>query len=166
MPSPHYPNGDYLCVIKRQRWGVLPSANATDYFALVFEPIQANDGGELPEPAYEREVLLYFTQKAAPHSIKRLRELGWEGARLTELEPGSPNHHSFAGVELVITCGRNDAGYEAWSLPMAGQIPKESDRSVAAKLDRLFGKQLSVGAKKKPSPEPAMAAAGVDEIPF
>lgn len=172
MPHPHYEPGRYKGVVTGQRFGVTP--NDTDYFALEFEPTEAVGPNQFPDTVYKAELTLYFTEKAAPYSIEKLRRLGWDGTKLTQLEPSHPQHTSLIGTELELVCRVNDKGYNDWDLsaPGASATAKESDKGVAAKLDRLFGKQLMAalpGPKKaEPKPRPVAPAAAVDaeEIPF
>lgn len=164
MPSPHYETGKYRAAITGQRFGTLPTG--TDYFALDFTPTESLGANELPTTIYSREVLLYFSEKAAPHSVEKLRSMGWNGARLMELEPGAPNHHSLIGTEIEVECGRNDKGYEDWRFSSTGGgQPKESDKGVAAKLDKLFGKALmaSAAAKKAAPKKETVPPAGKEE---
>lgn len=177
MPHPHYEPGRYKGVVTAQRFGVTP--NDSDYFALEFKPTEAAGPNAMPDMVYNAELTLYFTDRAVQYSIEKLRRLGWNGTKLTQLEPSHPQHTSLVGTELDLVCRVNDKGYNDWDLAAPGPAPaKDSDKSVAAKLDRLFGKQLMAtvpgkaapkAAPKAPAkPQPAPVAAEVDseEIPF
>lgn len=172
MPHPHYEPGKYRGVVTGQRFGVTP--NDSDYFAIEFEPTAAVGPNQLPATIYKAELTLYFTEKSAPYSIEKLRRIGWDGTRLTQLEPSHPQHTSLIGTELALVCRVNDKGYNDWDLEAPGSSPtaKESDKGVASKLDRLFGKQLMAavpGGKKaetKPRSAPQQAAVDTEEIPF
>lgn len=161
MPASHYEPGTYRGVVTAQRFGVTP--NGSDFFAIEFEPTEATGANTLPGQIYRREVTLYFTEKAAKYSIDNLRRIGWDGVKLSQLDPDHPQHNDLAGTELELVCSINDKGYDEWNLTAPGAgAAKESDKSVAAKLDKLFGKQLMAampaGAKKaapakKPAPQ-------------
>jgi hypothetical protein len=171
MPHPHYETGPYKAVITSQRFGTTPTES--DFFAIEFEPTEASAANQLPAQIYRRELTLYMTEKAITYSIEKLRRLGWNGAKLAELEPNNPNCHSLAGIEIDVVMALNDKGYEDWNLaaPGSGQAPKESEQGVASKLDKLFGKTLmaSVPAGKKAAPKKkaeTVPPADDDEVPF
>ncbi len=170
MPASHYESGPYKGVVTSQRFGVTPTGS--DYFSLEFEPTEATGANSLPGQIYKRELTLYFTEAAAPYSIKNLRRIGWDGVKLSVLDPEHPQHHSLAGTELELVCTINAKGYDEWNLtaPSSVGTSKESDKGVAAKLDKLYGKQLAstMPGVKAAKPKAPVAAAAMEEseIPF
>lgn len=166
MPSPNYEAGNYRAKITGQRFGELPTG--TPYFALDFEPIQSLGANEFPETVYQRDLLLFLSQGAAQYTIEKLRRIGWEGSRFSDLDPTREGFDSLAGIEIDVTCGRNDKGYETWDLMAAGGRARESDSALPAKLDKLFGKALKASAPRKAAvPQPAAQEAEDDvEVPF
>ena len=169
---PHYEKGTYRANVTGQRFGVTP--NKTPYFAVSFEPTSALGMNSFPSEVFERELTLYFSDKAAPYSIEHLRRLGWNGTHLTDLDPDTPNFHSLAGTEVEVVCDYSDKGYEDWNLKGTGSngAAKESTKGVAAKLDRLFGKALKSAMPKPQSeitPQPTVVTVpddDEDDVPF
>lgn len=166
----HYEPGDYLCRVVDQRFGQTPNNSA--YFQLEFEPMQALGANTFPEQVYNRHTNLFITEKSHQYTIEKLRALGFTGTKFAQLDLSHPQAHSFVGQEVKMTCS-HDGQYENWELARdkGSGTPKESDPSVAAKLDGMFGKSLMVaipaGDKKpKAAPKPAAVAPGGDEIPF
>lgn len=134
---------------------------------------------------YERTIKVTITDNTIDRILSDLRNIGFTGSRFSELDPSNPKCHSFVGTEIDAECrhkpGRDDKSklFEDWDFPYS-RAPREaiaSDKSVASKLDALFGKKLSEvngGAKRAPAqrrePEPVSVADGNrppdDEIPF
>lgn len=167
MPS-HYEPGPYVAKITAQRFGETP--NGSPYFALMIEPTASKGANTLPAQIYEREITLYVTDKSYQYTVEKLRKLGWQGSKFSELDPSNDEYHSFVDLELDVTCSLNEKGYDEWNLSKGGgKDAPGSDSSVAKKLDTLFGKALmsSAPAKPKKATKPKAAADIPDsECPF
>lgn len=169
----HYEPGDYKARIVRQGFSE-SKQKSTPFFFIEIEPIEALGANDLPSPAYKRTLDWYCTDNTMKFVIEKLRFLGWNGTKLAELEPGAPNHHSFVGQEIDVYCKHTPEGYEDWEMSTGrtgGSSGPEEQKGVAAKLDRLFGKQLvatTPGKPKasKPKAEPVATATDDEEIPF
>lgn len=169
MPVQHYEKGTYRGVVTAQRFGETPTGSP--YFAIEFEPKEATGANDFPDIVFKREVTLYMTEKAAPYSIANLRRIGWEGSSFAALDPTREDFDSLAGTEIDVVCDYNDKGYEDWNLAGPNNAPKESDKTLPGKLDKLFGKALKSSASKA-TPAKAKKTETVppdiedDEIPF
>ena len=167
---PHYEKGTYRATVKSQRFGQTP--NGSDYLAIEFEPTSALGVNTFPEEVYKRELTLYFTEKAAQFSIDKLRRMGWNGTKLFNLDPSSPNYESLEGAVINVVCRHSDKGYEDWDLTApggGGTAAAPSDAAIANRLDKLFGKALKTTVPKS-SPKPAVKETvpptDDDEVPF
>lgn len=152
----HYEPGSYKAKVTGQRFGVTP--NGSPYFAIQIEPTDAVGANDLPEAIYPRDVTLYVTEKAAPFTIEKLRELGFRGTKFTQLDPESEKHHSFVGQSLDVICKIGEKGYDEWDLARtAGSADqRQNDPKIASRLDNLFGKALV--ASVPPASEPKQEA--------
>ena len=174
----HYATGKYRGKVTSQRFG--ETTKGTPFFKLTFEPVSCtSDEYAFPDTVYPRDVTLFLSEKALPYSIEKLRALGWEGVKFAELEPSTEGFFDFRNAEIEVACSISDAGYEDWDLitHRNGEV-KESDASIAATLDRTYGKELlaSQPAKKLPlqggefpetiTPDEAKKESGGDDIPF
>ena len=168
MPHSHYEPGIYTANIVGQRFGETP--NGTPYFALEFEPTSAAAPTNFPMEVYKRDLTLYFSDKAAPYSIEKLRRIGWNGTQLVMLDPENPKCESLSGIEIECVCRINDKGYDEWDLtaPGGGAATKESKQGVASKLDRRFGKALKTALPQKLAQRPATVPDDTqeDDTPF
>lgn len=157
----YFDPGKYLVEISSQGFDESKDKK-TPFFWLTFVPlgminIEDPDGNLIPCNEYEREIRLWFTERATPYTIRRLRELGWLGSSLAELEPGGG--HSFVGKTVRLSCShRNDGDkiYDVWEFPpIGGGGNSENNSEVARKLDALFGGELV-----KTATAPAQSAGG------
>lgn len=168
----HYEPGDYKARIVRQGFAESKNKN-TPFFYLEIEPTESTGANALPEKIYRRTIDLYVTDKTIERVVETLRELGWNGTKLAELEPGSPNHFSLVDQEIDVYC-KIEEGYDRFYLSRKSGAPASGpaeQKGVAAKLDKLFGKQLmsALPGKKaapKPPAEPVAAVDDDDSIPF
>jgi hypothetical protein len=152
----------------------------TPYFFFRGTPIAEVVGSEEHEcKPYEREIVMYLTDRAVDYAIAKLRALGWEGSSFKELDPATPDAVVWIGQVFDVECDHetNDQGtWEKWQLPQAavGDKPAKpkSNVKIAGKLDAMFSKTLKGSAKPSaPKPAPkreAVAANGPsdEEIPF
>ncbi len=170
----HYEPGDYKARIVRQGFSE-SKHKSTPFFFIEILPFESLGANELPSPQYKRTLDWYCTEKTMQYVIEKLRFLGWNGTKLSELEPGAANHHSFVDQEIDVYCTITAEGYEDWQLSTGrggGSSGPEEQKGVAAKLDKLFGKQLMAAvptgkkAESKPRPAPQPVAVDSEEIPF
>lgn len=170
---PHYEQGTYAANVADQRFAT--NANDKAYFELEFEPTRALGANTFPDIVYRRNLKLYCTDKSMEYTIDKLRELGFNGTKFAQLDLSHPQAHSFVGQEINVVCSHSDDGkYENWDLAKTGgsSTPRESDPTVASRLDALFGKSLmaTVPATREKTPVAKKAAApslpAADAIPF
>jgi len=166
---PHYEPGVYQAEVLGQEFR--PSTSkGTPGFHLKIRP----EGG-----AYERELTFWITEKTAEYVARDLAKLGFRGSSFAELEPGTPNYHSFAGDTITVVCSHEKSNtdpnkvFERWQLPYEGGETGEPMASKdVRKLDALFGKHLKRAAKAAPAeskpitPEDAKAEADDSDVPF
>lgn len=178
MSGPYYAEGIYSFRVKDQ--GFAETEKGTPYFFLRGEPAELifSDGTEPCEKRYEREIVMYLTDKAVEYAVDKLRSLGWEGSSFTELDPTQAGGLTWIGQVIRAECkhrpGLKDPTkiYENWDLPFVeGDRPPKpkSDIKIAAKLDAMFSKIARSSAKaeapkpSKPKREPITSG---DDIPF
>lgn len=170
----HYDQGDYDVRITSQRFGTTESDNP--FFAITFQPtakIDMETGDRIDCGGPVRTMRLFLSEKAAPHSIKKLRSLGWTGSSFGDLNPESGEHHSFVDQTVVVRCKHEEykgQPQEKWDFPHDGGLEiKPLDDKGMRKLDALLGKHLKDGAKPKASPvkHTTTAASGNgSKVPF
>lgn len=155
--QPFFARGTYQMKVTDQ--GFAETDSGTPYFYLI-GTLQAEliNGEPAACKNYERQITLYLSEKAAPHTIARLRGLGWEGGKLAELDPHDP--HSLSWVGQLITCecehenSKKNPGdvYERWQLPApagGGRKAPTSSKELASKLDAIYGDHVKATATKK-----------------
>ncbi len=171
--GPFYKEGLYFGTVTGQRFG-MTGQKKTPYIAIAFKPtLRANpvtpndkDTGEALETSYEREVTLYITEATIKNgmTVEQLRAVGWEGTRFSDLDPDSPNFQDLTGNEVKFYCKHETAKegthkgktFDRWSVSTGtkgGSFDKpENQKGVAAKLDALFGADISAPpVSKSPS---------------
>lgn len=183
--GPYYQRGDYKFRVSEQ--GFSETESGTAYFFLRGVPIlHIVEGVEYAcERQFEREITLYLSDAAVDYAVEKLRHLGWQGDKFSELDPMSPNAVTWIGQEIDVYCkhepGRKDknALFESWQLPWSDKKPDgsakppkpKSDARVASKLDAMFGRKLKESSTKPSAPKPPPprvnnAPMVGDEIPF
>lgn len=127
---------------------------------------------ELPDIGEQVSVFLYFSDAAAPHSIKRLRRAGWSGDDLSNLV-GLGSTECSVSIKYEDYQGEQKMKAEIES---GGTIVLETTLDDKAK--KAFGAKFRDLAKSTPKPvaqaangaqKPASAPAATgtgDEIPF
>jgi hypothetical protein len=170
---PHYEKGRYKATVTAQGFSE-SKEKKTPYLFLEVAPFEALGASVLPEKIYRREIKRYVTEKTINRLIEDLRGIGWNGTKLSELDPSNPSHHSFIDQEIEVDCD-HDGEFDRFDLAYEPSTQAESMPGIASKLDKLYGKALVAAAPaKKATPKPAAAAVpegvpaddGDDEIPF
>lgn len=182
-----YEAGKYKFAITSQGFTQAKTSSNPQFFLVgkVTGQINPDDSNEIWDcESYERTIKLTITDKTIDRVLSDLRKIGFAGSRFTELDPENPKCHSFVGQEIDVQCTleagqtNKDKLYERWELPYEAK-PREaikSEKTVASKLDALFGKKLSAanGGAKRPATRRATALAAPegddrddnDPIPF
>lgn len=171
MPA-FYEQGDYAAKVTRQAFGQSDNEKKTAFFALTVQPAARIDmeTGDRTDVAksYDRTIKMFLSEGAAPHTVKKLRALGFDGASFGDLNPDTEDHFSFVGQEVVVRCKHEDyngSPVEKWDFPQegGGLENKPLDDKGMRRLDALFGKVLKEtkpAAKSDPPRETATAGAG------
>lgn len=158
---PEYDEGPLRAEVVSQGFGSIKKTG-TQYFALEVMP----EGG-----AYPRTIKLWVNSEPnMRRTEERLTSLGWDGVTWDDLNPDTPDGHSFVGLTLDLVNKHRD-GFDDLDFPgppgggASGLVP---NHELAKKLDRISGRK----AKKKktqPAAEPVSsqpADVGDDEVPF
>lgn len=158
----HYDQGDYDARITAQRFGTTETDKP--FFAITFQPMAKIDmetGDRIDCGGPVRTMRLFLSEAAAPHSIKKLRSLGWGGSSFAEINPESEEHHSFVEQTVVVRCKHEEykgQPQEKWDFPHEGGLDiKPLDDKGMRKLDALLGRHLKETATK-PKASPAKQA--------
>lgn len=161
-----YEQGDYAAKVTDQAFGQADNEAKTAFFALTVQPIAKLDletGDRTSVDPFNRTIRMFLSEKAAPHTIKKLRTLGFEGVSFAELNPETDGHFSLVGQEVVVRCKHEEyqgKQQERWDFPGDGGAGiKPLDDKGMRKLDALFGKHLKDG-KPMAKREAATASAG------
>ena len=108
----HYQPGTYSCEIVSQGFDE-SQVKKTPFFFVRFYPRAI--GNEAVTEAYEREAVLYLTEKTVERGRAILKGVGWDGLRFSDLEPGGSC--SFVGKSVELRCEHEQSGdnvYERW----------------------------------------------------
>lgn len=147
----HFEVGEYTARIVAQGFTESKEKKTPGFF-LEVEFLSATGPNSLPDNPQNRTISWWITDNTIDFVIEKLRLLGWDGAKLTDLEPGADNHHSFVGQEIQVYC-QHDGEYDKFDL--SHKFGVEEVAGLASKLDKLFGKQVMATAKKSPRKKPA-----------
>ncbi len=164
-----YEVGEYRCRVTRQGFSE-SKQKSTPFFFLEVEFLSAKGPNQMPAKAYKRTLDWYITEGTFDFVMEKLRSLGWQGSKFSELDPASEGHHSFVGDEVNVYV-KHDGDYDQFDLSFTPAGGVEEKAGLSSKLDKLFGKALMASAKKTaPKPKkqepPAGAAEADDEVPF
>lgn len=155
----YYEPGRYRCTIVNQGFGN-SKQKGTPYFYLTVKPMERVISSESIEPcveSYERDIILYLTDKTISNVIPKLRALGWEGSDWSELDPMTGDYHSFAHQGVTASCEIeqvDDKMYEKWNLSGGKGMDHTREDNVVRTLNAMFGKALKGGNSSKPKVKP------------
>lgn len=134
----------------------------TPYFAMRFSILaRVKNEQEHNVAQKERTVYMYLSEKSMPYTIENLAYLGFEGTSVAQLDPSSPNHHSFIGKRCDLWCKiepYEGSPQEKWSVsvPYEPKPVKAIEPKDMRRLDDLFGKSMK---SRKPASKSAAPAA-------
>jgi hypothetical protein len=157
--GPYYAKGRYLCRIIGQ--GFSEAKSGTPQFFIRFVVGGAVDprnpkGDILPvEQQYERTMYRALTEKTMDFVLEDIRQLGYQGTKLSDLDPATLGFHSFDGREVEMYC--NHETYEGqtrekWGIGREGLAPPPMEQSKVKALDQLFGKYARAAGKPGAGP--------------
>lgn len=153
----YYEPGRYYVQVVNQGFGQSKEKKTT-YFYLTIKPVErivSPDDREICVQQFERTIFNYITEKTVDRLVEQLRELGWDGTNWGELDPSSPDAHSFVGQEILAQCDQEiyEGNYkEKWQLPGRGGLDHEAEPDTTRKLNAMFGKALKGSRPSKPAP--------------
>lgn len=179
--QPFYKEGKYKAEVVNQALG--KNTKGTPQFILKCRILSlVNDGGvDENVRQYERSVYMYLSEKAAEYTIQKLKDIGFNGASIRQLDLEHQNAHDFRAQVIELDCrydeDQNGDMREKWDLAFAGSGEIEITPLNAAetrKLDALFGKSLAAPAKTQvkangtqaPATAVENAVVADDDIPF
>ena len=151
--------GLYSVKITGQGFDELSNEKKTPYFFLNFNilgKVVLVDGKEkLAAGKFEPDngnIKLFLSPKSMPHTVKKLRQLGWQGTTLAELDPGFEKaQFDLTGNDIDLyneTRQYEGKTYDDWEFP-GGSSSCSNNPEVSKKLDRIFGNVLKETAPKK-----------------
>ncbi|HTF68643.1 MAG TPA: hypothetical protein VK638_38795 [Edaphobacter sp.] len=138
--------------------------------------VSLDDAGTIdsfrPNQQYERRIYMALTERTAPFVSEALQNIGFEGEKISQLDPGHPQHVSMIGNQVNLWCSheRDQKGdlREKWQFsrgPQKLELPSLNAKEVR-ELDALFGK----GNRQTKPPAPAQNIHGEEiddsDIPF
>jgi hypothetical protein len=165
----NYPIGKYKVVLSGVQ-GFSETSNGNPQFFMKFTPCffwnhQQGDWEECEQA--ERTWYRVLTEKSIEYAAEDLRSLGFQGAKLAELDPRHPQKHIFHG-EIEMTCtmesftDRNTGQMrttERWNVVRHGnREEKLVEPATVKKLDMLFGAALKAVPPIPTAVAPAPAA--------
>lgn len=160
---PHYEKGRYKATVTAQGFSE-SKEKKTPFFFLEVAPFEALGANVLPDKIYRREIKRYVTDKTINRLIEDLRGIGWNGTKLSDLDPNNPNHHSFIDQEIEVDC-EHDGEYDRFDLAYEPSHQVESTPGIASKLDKLYGKALVAAAPAKKAPPKAAQPKAAETVP-
>lgn len=138
-----------LAVKGSEQYGT--TANGHDQIVVDFD---------LPDIGEKVSVFLFFSEKAAPYSIKKLRAAGWRGNDLSNLDGLGEqecvvrvSHETYNGEQKMKT-----------DIVVGGTITL--DRPLDDKGKKAFAARFKSLAASAPSAAPAQKKTGTDDIDF
>lgn len=169
--STTYGPGKYRAEITGCQLGM--SSKNNPQVVISFRPLgrvnEADPEGELvpAEADFERSMFWALTDNAVTFTVEKLQRIGYDKESFDYLDAEHPDHISFAGQEITVTCKHETwegKTREKWDLARegGGGLKVEAvDKGGLKKLNALFGKHL----KKKPGGNGGQEAGGVATRP-
>jgi hypothetical protein len=157
MSAPYYDEGSYVGEIIQQAITETKTGKPQLLLRVKVLGIPEDDGTFSPVGRqYERSIYMVLTPATVPFTAENLRTAGFEGDKISELEPSSPNHQSLVGNQINLWC-KHEPHYqtgepqERWQISKGRQVieVKPLDSKGLRSLDSLFSKAL------KATPAPA-----------
>lgn len=164
-----FAKGRYRCIIRQQ--GFTTSRTGSPQFVLKFDVL--TDG----EPA-TRYYFKTLTEKTMEYFVADMKNLGFNGSSMQQLDPAHPNHLSFVDQEVTMYCGhgrdQNGDEKEEWGVALPEMEMRPPPQNTMRSLDLLFGAALKKTGGVRPAaatkPQPVPVAAGDmpsdDDVPF
>lgn len=143
------------------KWGMGKTKNGNPQLFFSAEIIgKLNADGSLAScPQFERTVFRVITDKTIEYIVEDLKNLGYPHETFDQLDPSAPNAHSFAGLQVPLTCKHDTyegKTNEKWEFAFGGAgyqaVPLE--RRQVAELNATFGKFLRGGKTTPPASIP------------
>jgi hypothetical protein len=173
MAKPFYPEGAYTCRITKQRFAISPK-KGTMAFVLEFVVLKRVDDPDAELLSQSRTIDFWLTTKTVVRVRADLRILGFNGASLSELDPGLPDYFSLTGWEVTMHCrhGENAEGNarEEWT-PRGSNLQPLADKRPLAELDAILAKvdreeeRMNRRITKPPSGNDGLGITD-DDVPF
>jgi len=156
--KPYYDEGSYVGEIIQQAITETKTSKPQLLLRVKVLGIPEDDGTFTPiERQYERSIYMVLTPNTIAFQVENLRTAGFEGDKVSELDPASPNHQSLVGNQINLWCKHEpafsgDGEQERWQVSKGRQVienKKPLDAKGLRSLDSLFSKAL------KATPAPA-----------
>jgi hypothetical protein len=158
---PQFEPGLYKAQITNQQFIQSPEKK-TAGFTLGFRVLSSLDKPEEAVKPYRRDLTMWVTNKTFQRVMHSLRDLGYEGTKLSGVDPDTQGFHEFRDQEIEVECkheeNRKGQVFEQWELVTSK--PKLTDKSVLDYFDRLLDPD--------PNPEPPAGSGNItdDDVPF
>ena len=148
--------GRYRVQITDQRF-TQSSLKKTTGFTLGFRVLSSVDRPDEPVKPYRRDLTEWVTDGTYKRVMHSLRDLGYEGKKLSGVDPDIEGFHEFRGQEIEVECTHEvnvakGEAFEEWKLVKSKS--KLEDKSLLSYFDNLL------------DPEPEPGGGGGDDVPF
>jgi hypothetical protein len=157
MSKPFYEEGPYVGEIIQQSLSESKSGTPQAVLRVKILGIPEDDGTFTPvNRQYERTIYMALTPNTIAFQVENLRTAGFEGDKISQFDPSSPDHQDLTGNQINLWCKiepafSGDGEQERWQVSKGRQVienKKPLDSKGLRSLDSLFSKAL----KATPAP--------------
>jgi hypothetical protein len=123
---------------------------------------------------YERTIYMVITEKTVPFLTETLQSIGFEGEKVSQLNPDHPQHVDMRGVQVNLWCKHEEdlsgEPRERWQFSKGAtalELPQLSSKETR-ELDSLFGRNKNAAKPATSAPAQNIHNQEIedDDIPF
>lgn len=154
MARLYYPEGKYNCRVKKQAFtkagtGTLQFAMAVEVLASTEQPISEPNFQRL-----QRLVQIPLTEKTIGRFVENLKDLGYAGHDIFQLDPDSPKFSfDLRDQDITLECKHEEyrgEKNEKWNFPMKPKSVEKAEKERIGSMASLFAKATGLEVAEEP----------------
>ena len=175
MGKPYYEEGLHVGEIKQHGIGRTKTDKPQIVWRVKVLGYPEGENGLIPHRAqYERTIYQVISEKTVPFVTEQLKSIGFDGEKVSQLDPNHPQHVDMRGMQVNLWCKWEDdlegEPRERWQFsrgPQALELPQLSTKETR-ELDSLFGRNKNAAKPATSAPVQNVHNEEItdDDIPF